>query len=133
MRPQVYARRLARSNLDVRAPLEEALDVTRRVLGLHAQLATAAILTLSARVDGATRAGVDELLWERRELVKGNTIRGTLHLHTPEDFVLWKSAYEPRWRTEQWLTWHELALTDAERLRDDVLGVLDEPLTREEI
>src|SRR5438132_1404348 len=130
MRSQVYARRLARSRLDERAPLEQVLDVTREILGLHAQLPTTPALSLAARVEGATRAVVDELLWQRRDLIKGNTIRGTLHLHPPDDFVLWKSAYEPRWRTTQWLTWQGLTAADAERLRDDVLRVLDEPLTR---
>jgi hypothetical protein len=129
----VVARRLARSHLDARAPLDHVLDVTRDVLGLHAQLPTTPALSLAARVEGVTRALVDELLWERRALVKGNTIRGTLHLQTPEDFVLWKSAYEPRWRTEQWLRWRELTLRDAEYLREAVLGVLDEPRTRTEI
>lgn len=124
---RVYARRLARSHLLGPAPV---LDVVRDTLGIHAQLATAAKLALSAR-SGDVR--LDELLWERRQLVKGNTIRGTLHLNTPEDFALWKSAYEPRWRTEAWLRWHELSLRDAERLRESVLAVLDEPKTREEI
>jgi hypothetical protein len=129
----VDARRLARSHLDERAPLGQVLDVTRAILGLHAQLPTTPTLSLAARVDGITRAVVDDLLWERRALVKGNTIRGTLHLQTPADFALWKSAYEPRWRTEQWLRWQELSLRDAEHLREGVLAVLDEPRTRAEI
>lgn len=129
----IDARRLARSHLDRRAPAERLLDVTREVLGVHAQLMTGAVLALSARVEGVTRAIVDDLLWQRRALVKGNTIRGTLHLQTPEDYALWQSAYEPRWRTEAWLKWQGLSLRDAERLRDAVLGVLDEPRTRAEI
>lgn len=130
---RIYARRLARSHLAVRAPLERALDVTRDILGLHAQLPTGPTLALSARVDGVTRAFVDELLWERRALVKGNTIRGTLHLHPPDDYALWKSAYEPRWRTAKWLESQGLTLAEAERLREDVLAVLDAPRTRAEI
>lgn len=129
----IDARRLARSHLDERAALDGVLDVVRDILGLHAQLATTPVLSLAARVEGVTRAVVDALLWERRALVKGNTIRGTLHLQTPEDFALWKSAYEPRWRTERWLRWQELTLRDAEQLRDAVLAVLDEPRTRAEI
>jgi Winged helix DNA-binding domain len=130
---RIYARRLARSHLDAPAPLGQAVDVTRDVLGLHAQLTTGAILALSARVAGVTRSVVHELLWERRALVKGNTIRGTLHLHPPDDYVLWKSAYEPRWRTARWLEWQGLTLAEAEGLRDAVLAVLDEPRTRVEI
>ena len=88
---QVYARRLAASRLDERAPHDELLEVARATLGAHAQLMTGAELALSARVDGVTRDEVRELLWERRALVKGNTIRGTLHLHPADDFALWKS------------------------------------------
>src|SRR3954447_12135998 len=92
---RIYARRLARSHLDAPAPADRVLDVVRDVLGVHAQLMTAAELSLSARVEGVTRATVPHLLWETRQLVKGNTVRGTLHLQTPEDFALWKSVYEP--------------------------------------
>lgn len=130
---RIYARRLIRSHLDERAASDQLLGVVRDVLGVHAQLMTAAELQLSARVEGVTRATVPRLLWETRELVKGNTIRGTLHLQTPEDFVLWKSAYYPRWRTEMWQQWQELTLAEAEWLRESVLGVLDEPRTRVEI
>ena len=129
----VVARRLARSHLDRRAPLERVLDVTREILGLHAQLPTTPARSLAARVEGVTRAVVDELLWERRALVKGNTICGLFLLLLSEDFVLWKSAYAPRWRTEQWLRWQELTLHDVENLHDAVLRALDEPRTRAEI
>lgn len=130
---RIYARRLIRSHLDEPALSDRLIDVVRDVLGVHAQLATAAELQLSARVTGVTRATVPRLLWETRELVKGNTVRGTLHLQTPEDFGLWKSVYEPRWRTEMWLKWQELTLSEAEWLRESVLAVLDEPRTRTEI
>jgi DNA glycosylase AlkZ-like len=130
---QVYARRLAASRLDVRAPHEELLDVARATLGAHAQLLTGAELALSARVEGVTREGVRDLLWKRRELVKGNTIRGTLHLHPVRDYALWKSLRPARWREQKWLDWQELTLADAEYLREAVLAVLDEPRTREEI
>ncbi|MEP6811654.1 MAG: winged helix DNA-binding domain-containing protein [Actinomycetota bacterium] len=130
---QVYARRLAASRLDARAPHEELLDVARTTLGVHAQLMTGAELALSARVEGVTRDEVRELLWERRSLVKGNTIRGTLHLHPAEDYALWQSFRGNRWREPKWLEWQELTLADAEYLREAVLAVLDEPRTREEI
>jgi hypothetical protein len=130
---EVDARRLARSRLDARAPREELLDVARATLGVHAQLMTGAELALSARVDGVTRDEVRELLWEQRALVKGNTIRGTLHLHPADDFALWRSLRPTRWREQKWLEWQGLTLADAEYLREAVLAVLDEPRTREEI
>jgi winged helix DNA-binding protein len=129
----VYARRLARSRLDAPASAEELLGVTESVLGVHAQLMTGAELALSARVEGVTRELVRALLWERRALVKGNTIRGTLHVHTPRDYALWKSLPDERWRTKQWLDFQEVTLVDAEALREAVLAVVDEPRTRPEI
>ncbi len=115
------------------APLEDVLAVTEEVLGVHAQLMTGAELALSARVDGVTRELVRELLWDRRALVKGNTIRGTIHLHTPADYALWKSLPDERWRTRQWLDFQQLTLADAEALREAVLAATDEPRTRAEI
>ena len=129
---QVYARRLARSSLLERAPRGRLLDVVRATCGVHAQLMTGAELALSARVEGVTREDVRELLWEQRALVKGSTIRGTLHIHPADDFALWKGLNE-RWREQSWLDWQELTRAEAEHLRAAVLAVLDEPKTREEI
>jgi hypothetical protein len=103
---------------------------------VHAQLLTGAELALSARVRDVTRDLVRELLWESRRLVKGTTIRGTLHLHPAADFPLWKAAWRPeRWREPSWLTWQELTLAEGEHLRSAVLEALadGEPRTRVEI
>jgi hypothetical protein len=94
---------------------------------------TGAELALSARVDDVSRAEVADLLWRRRELVKGSTIRGTLHLHPPRDYALWKSLRPTRWREDWWLRAQELTLADAEYLRDAVLAAVAEPRTRSEI
>jgi hypothetical protein len=130
---QVFARRLEQSSLDRRAANEQLLEVAHRVLGAHAQLLTGAELALSARVDGVTREQVAGLLWNERALVKGNTIRGTLHLHSPADYALWKSLPSTRWREPKWLEWQELTLADAERLRSAVLDAIETPQTRVEI
>jgi hypothetical protein len=134
---QVYARRLRASCLDQRARLEDLLEVASRLLGVHAQLLTGAELALSARVDGVTREVVRELLWERRELVKANTIRGTLHLHPASELATFKGlrTARDRWREPSWLDWQELTLEQAEWLRERILALLEdgEPRTREEI
>jgi hypothetical protein len=133
----VYARRLIQSSLDKRAPRGRLLDVARAICGAHAQLMTGAELALSARVDGVTREDVRDALWQTRELAKGGTLRGTLHVHPADDFAVWKSLRRgnERWREQFWLDWQELTLAQAERLRERVLDVLDdgEPRTREEI
>jgi hypothetical protein len=134
---QVYARRLAMSRLDHRAPGAELEAVVRATCGVHAQLETGAELALSARVEGVTRDAVRDLLWGTRELAKSGTLRGTLHLHAAAELALWKSlrAARERWREQSWLDWQGLALAEAELLRERVLAVLDdgEPRTRLEI
>ena len=54
--------------------------------------AGSAELQLAARVEGITQADVREALWERRELVKSWTLRGTLHLHPADELRLWTAA-----------------------------------------
>ena len=97
---------------------------------------TGAELALSARLDRVTRDDVRDALWKTRELVKGATLRTTLHLHPAGDLSLWKSLPTgTRWREVKWLEWQGLTLAEAERLREQVLAVLDdgEPRTRAEI
>ena len=134
---EVYARRLRASRLDRAAPLDELLEVASTVLGAHAQLTTGAELAFSARVEGVRRDLVRELLWERRELVKANTLRGTLHLHPAPELATFKAlrTARARWREQAWLNFQELTLAQAEWLRAAILELLEdgEPRTREEI
>jgi hypothetical protein len=134
---QVYARRLAMSRLDHRAPGAELDAVVRATCGVQAQLETGAELALSARVDGVTRDAVRDLLWRTRDLAKAGTLRGTLHVHAARELGLWKSlrAARERWREQTWLDWQGLTSSEAELLRERVLAVLDdgEPRTRMEI
>ena len=89
---EVRARRLVRSHLVERAPAARLVEVVREVGGIHAQVMGSAELQLAARVEGITQADVREALWERRELVKAWTLRGTLHLHPAGELALWLAA-----------------------------------------
>jgi DNA glycosylase AlkZ-like len=89
---QIRARRLARSFLSKRAREEELVQVAGAVCGVHAQVQASAELQLAARVDDVTQADVRAALWERRELVKAWTIRGTLHVHPAGELSLWHAA-----------------------------------------
>jgi hypothetical protein len=62
------------------------------VCGVHAQVQASAELQLCARLDGVDQDDVRAALWERHELVKAWTIRGTLHLHPAEELALWHAA-----------------------------------------
>jgi len=87
---EVIARRLERSSLAPRTG--DLADVVSETAGVQAQLQSSAELQLAARVDGITQADVRASLWERRELVKAWTLRGTLHLHPAGELALWHGA-----------------------------------------
>ncbi len=89
---EVRARRLARSFLITRASPDRLLDVVHDLGGVHAQVQASAELQLAVRVDGITQQDVRDALWERRELVKAWTLRGTLHLHPAAELPMWCSA-----------------------------------------
>jgi hypothetical protein len=89
---EVRSRRLGRSHLVERAPAERLVEVVRDVGGVHAQVMGSAELQLAARIEGITQADVRDALWERRELVKTWTVRGTLHLHPADELGLWTAA-----------------------------------------
>ena len=76
---QVCARRLARHGLTTPLPGGPA-DVVAAVAGTHAQVLSAAELSIALRLDGATRQTVQDALWETRDLVKMFGPRGTVHL-----------------------------------------------------
>jgi hypothetical protein len=88
----VRAGRVARSHLAERAPADRLAEVVRDVCGIHAQVMGSAELQLAARVDGITQADVRAALWERRELAKTWTVRGTLHIHPADELSLWTTA-----------------------------------------
>jgi hypothetical protein len=60
--------------------------------GAHAQVMSAAEVSLALRVAGATRADVDAALWEQRSLVKTFGPRGTVHLLPAADLAWWLAA-----------------------------------------
>lgn len=86
------ASRLVRSHLAERAPAVRLVEVVRNVCGLHAQVTGSMELQLAARVEGIVQADVREALWERRELAKTWTTRGTLHVHPADELSLWTAA-----------------------------------------
>jgi hypothetical protein len=84
----VLAWRVERQHLARRA--KDPLAVISDVCGLHAQVMSSAQLTLWARVEDPPE--VEELLWERRVLVKTWAMRGTLHLLRNDELPLYVAA-----------------------------------------
>src|SRR5258707_3365872 len=60
--------------------------------GAHAQVLSAAELSIGLRIAGITRTDVQEALWTEHSLVKTFGLRGTIHLLPTEDLPLWTGA-----------------------------------------
>ncbi|WP_433518605.1 winged helix DNA-binding domain-containing protein [Nonomuraea sp. CA-143628] len=89
---QVSARRLERHGLAAPAKDATAANVVAAMCGAHAQVMSAAELSIGLRLDGVTRTGVREALWGGRTLVKTHGPRGTVHLLPARDLPMWVGA-----------------------------------------
>ena len=134
---QVCARRLARHGLSAPLPGTPA-DVAAAMAGTHAQVLSAAELSIGLRLDGATRADVRHALWTERSLVKTFGPRGTVHVLATRDLpmwvgslsaVPWQNPTQPPARmsdeqTDAVLAAIEDALTDAELTVDELTDAI---------
>nr|MDQ6910050.1 winged helix DNA-binding domain-containing protein [Actinomycetota bacterium] len=106
------------------------------VLGVQAQVMSAAELSIGARVDGLTRADVQRALWQDRTLVKTWAMRGTLHLLAASDFPLYAAAGSLRqhWLKPAWLKAFGVTKAELLALVDAVPKVLEgRCLTRQQL
>ncbi len=88
---EVCARRLARHALAT--PSDGAIDdVVAAMCGAHAQVMSAAELSVGLRVAGSTRTDVRDALWTHKSLVKTYGPRGTVHLLPARDLPMWTGA-----------------------------------------
>lgn len=96
--PILTSDQLARATLARQLLLERRPTPVKRAVarlaGVNAQGTEQPYLSLLARVDGFQPGTVVRLL-RRRELVRATSIRGTLHLHTADDFLAWRQALAP--------------------------------------
>jgi hypothetical protein len=88
----VTSRRMARQALTEPATELGPADVAGVLCGAHAQVLSAAELSIGRRIAGATRADVRRALWEDRTLVKTFGPRGTVHLLSTADLPMWTGA-----------------------------------------
>jgi len=86
----VSGRRLVRHGLT--APADNEAAAARAMCGAHAQVLSAAELSVGLRLANATRADVQAALWTERSLVKTFGPRGTVHLLPAEDLASWCGA-----------------------------------------
>ncbi|HVF99202.1 MAG TPA: crosslink repair DNA glycosylase YcaQ family protein, partial [Chloroflexia bacterium] len=85
---QVHAWRLEQQCLLPRLGQGNFIGVAERVLGVQAQVMSAAELSIGVRVDGLKREEVQRALWQDRTLVKTWAMRGTIHVFAAEDLPL---------------------------------------------
>ena len=88
----VTARRMARHALTQPATDLGPAGIAGVLCGAHAQVLSAAELSIGRRIAGATRSGVRRALWEERTLVKTFGPRGTIHLLPTADMPMWTGA-----------------------------------------
>ena len=88
----VTARRMARHALTGPATDLDPAGVARVLCGAHAQVLSAAELSIGRRIAGATRATVQRALWQERTLVRTFGPRGTIHLLPAADLPIWTGA-----------------------------------------
>ncbi len=88
----VTARRMARHALAAPATDLGPAGVAGVLCGAHAQVLSAAELSIARRIAGATRADVQRALWVERTLVKTFGPRGTIHLLPAADLPMWTGA-----------------------------------------
>jgi hypothetical protein len=89
---EVCARRLARHGLAERVASGQLVAQVGVMCGAHAQVMSAAELSISVRVDGATQSSVRDALWQDHTLIKTYGPRGTIHLLPAQDLAMWTGA-----------------------------------------
>ncbi|WP_307871781.1 winged helix DNA-binding domain-containing protein [Micromonospora sp. U21] len=132
---QVCARRLERHALSAPAstaaglaPEAEAVAaVVSAMCGAHAQIASAAELSVGLRVPGAIRTVVRQALWTDRTLVKTRGPRGTVHLLAAADLPMWTGAL-----SELPVASHEQSLLTPEQT-ERVLAAIADALAEAEL
>ncbi len=117
------------------APAGDAVDVTARLAGVQAQVASSAAQVLAVRA-AATSVDLDTLLWQDRTLVKTWAMRGTLHLLPAAEWRTWIAVLRTReWRiTPGWVRYHGITEAELDAVTEAIPEALaGDPLTRDEL
>ena len=99
------------------------------MVGVHAQVLSAAETSLALRVEGATREDVRTALWRERKLVKTYGPRGTVHLLPTADLPYWTAAL----RSIPWHSSHAEAVRMDDGQTELVIAAIDDALADSEL
>jgi nucleotide-binding universal stress UspA family protein len=89
---QASASRLERHHLTDPSRLDDPARITSDLLGVHAQIMSAAQLSIGIRGATLTADDVRAALWTAGTLVKSRGPRGTVHLLAAADLPMWTGA-----------------------------------------
>jgi hypothetical protein len=133
---KVRAWRLGRQHLAEQAPATSPEHVARDLVGVQAQLLSAAALSVAIRTDQLGVDAVPRALVERR-LIRSWAMRGTLHLFDAADYPTIVAAIRRRemWRRPAWLRWYGLTEAQMEATIEAIGEILDDgrPRTRADL
>jgi uncharacterized protein YukE len=91
--PAANVRRLRRHALHPPASSgTDPAEIAAGICGAHAQVLSAAGLSLALRIEGATRTTIQRALWDDHRLIKTHGPRGTVHLLATGDLPIWTAA-----------------------------------------
>jgi hypothetical protein len=91
--PAANARRLQRHALLPAAPSEtKPAEIAAAICGAHAQVLSAAELSIALRIQESTRVNVRHALRDEHKLIKTYGPRGTVHLLAADDLPRWTAA-----------------------------------------
>jgi len=123
---QVCARRVARHGLATPVSATKLAQQVGVICGAHAQVMSAAEVSVALRVAGITRDDVRRALWEERSIVKTIGPRGTVHLLPAADLPTWNAGLESTVQPPNFAA--DVRLTDAqlEAVIDAIDGALAE-------
>jgi hypothetical protein len=120
---QASAWRLARSHLSDPARLDDPARISADILGVHAQVMSAALLSIGIRGVALTAEDVRAALWAERTLVKSRGPRGTVHLLAADDLPMWTGALSALPRRPSSFPQH---VRMTERQTDEVVAAIDD-------
>jgi hypothetical protein len=89
---EVSARRLGRQGLLLPLSAAAPADAVAAMCGTHAQVLSAAELSIGLRLTGLTQTDIRAALWTERSLVKTFGPRGTVHILPTRDLPMWSGA-----------------------------------------
>jgi len=133
---KVAAWRLERQHLSADAAATRPEEVAYDLVGVQAQVTSAAALSVAVRTDGVAVDAVPVALAERR-LVRSWAMRGTLHLFAADDLPTVVAALRRRemWRRPAWLRYFGLTEAEVEATIEAIGEILADgrPRTRAEL